>query len=108
VVGPASQFLDGRFLFLYMPPLTHTHVEKRRPKGRYGMKTFYQWLAERVQAEGLWLNDKLAVPGLSNVSPLNKLKGAKPNPPKPTVAKGFTPLKPLKLTPPATFKPKLQ
>ena len=24
VVGRACQFLDGRFLFLHMPPLTHT------------------------------------------------------------------------------------
>jgi hypothetical protein len=64
------------------------------------MKTFYQWLAERVQAEGMWLNDKLAVPGLSNVSPLNKLKGAKPKPARPIVAKGFTPLKPLKAVKP--------
>ena len=64
------------------------------------MKTFHEWLAERVQAEGLWLNDKRAVPGLSNVNPLNKIKGAKPKPPRPTVAKGFTPLKPLKAVKP--------
>jgi hypothetical protein len=65
------------------------------------MKTFHEWLAERVQAEGLWLNDKLAVPGLSNVSPLNKLKGVKLKPPKPVTPK---PVKPFRPTPPATFK----
>ncbi|MBA4020312.1 MAG: hypothetical protein C0483_24385 [Pirellula sp.] len=68
------------------------------------MKTFYQWLAERTatQSEGLRLNDKLAVPGLSNVSPLNKLKGVKLKPPKPVTPK---PVKPFRPTPPATLKP---
>ena len=61
------------------------------------MKTFHEWLAERTatQSEGLWLNDKLAVPGLSNVNPLNKSKCAELKPPKP-----FRP------PPPATFKAK--
>jgi hypothetical protein len=45
-------------------------------------------LADRMQTEKPWLNDKLAVPGLSIVSPLNKLKGVKP----------------FRLAPPAKFK----
>ena len=52
------------------------------------------WPSEwATQSEGFWLNDKLAVPGLSNVCPLNKLKGVKLKPPKP-----------FKRTPSATFK----
>ena len=35
------------------------------------MKTFHEWLAERVaKNEGLWLNDKNAVIGMSNINPL--------------------------------------
>ena len=37
------------------------------------MKTFHEWLAMR--REGLWLgDDKLAVPGMSDVNPLHKHK----------------------------------
>jgi len=37
------------------------------------MKTFHEWLAERTKKnEGLWLNDKNAVIGLSRLNPLPK------------------------------------
>lgn len=39
------------------------------------MKTFCEWLAERkakAKNEGLWLNDKNAVIGLSRLNPLPK------------------------------------
>lgn len=36
------------------------------------MKTFHEWLKERQQCEGLWLNDKNAVIGLSKMNPLPK------------------------------------
>jgi hypothetical protein len=61
------------------------------------MKTFHEWLAERMKNEGLWLNDKNAVIGLSRLNPLpknsavNKSLAKKP--------------KPFKATPPAAFKP---
>ena len=35
-----------------------------------GMKTFHEWLSERMKNEGLWLNDKNAVIGLSRLNPL--------------------------------------
>jgi len=34
------------------------------------MKTFHEWLVEQRQCEGLWLNDKNAVVGLSKLNPL--------------------------------------
>lgn len=37
------------------------------------MKTFHEWLAERMaKNEGLWLNDKNAVVGISRLNPLPK------------------------------------
>ncbi|MCA8982946.1 MAG: hypothetical protein KDA76_04230 [Planctomycetaceae bacterium] len=53
------------------------------------MKTSHEWLAERQrqQCEGLWLNDKNAVNGLSKLNPLpkdsavNKSLSKKPKPP---------------------------
>ncbi|QDU37406.1 hypothetical protein Mal4_17170 [Maioricimonas rarisocia] len=53
------------------------------------MKTFHEWLAERQrrQCEGLWLNDKNAVIGLSKMNPLprdsavNKSLSRQPKPP---------------------------
>jgi hypothetical protein len=36
------------------------------------MKTFHEWLAERTKNEGLWLNDKNAVVGMSRLNPLPK------------------------------------
>ena len=39
------------------------------------MKTFHEWLAERTtKNEGLWLNDKNAVVGMSNINPLLQKK----------------------------------
>jgi len=59
------------------------------------MKTFHEWLAEqRRMREGLWLgDDKLAQPGMSNVSPLDQPKAKEK--PKPTVS----PVKTLKAKP---------
>ena len=58
------------------------------------MKTFQEWLAVR---EGLWLNDKNAVIGLSRLNPLPKNSA---------VNKSLTKKpKPFKPTPPASFKP---
>ena len=34
------------------------------------MKTFHKWPAERTKNEGLWLNDRNAVVGMSNINPL--------------------------------------
>ncbi|MBM3273433.1 hypothetical protein FJY94_09430 [Candidatus Kaiserbacteria bacterium] len=52
------------------------------------MKTFHEWLAERTaKNEGLWLNDKNAVIGLSRLNPLpknsavNEILSKKPKPP---------------------------
>lgn len=61
------------------------------------MKTFHEWLREqRAVREGLWLgDDKLAVPGMSNINPLDQPKAKEK--PKPTV----TPLKMLKAKPAA-------
>ena len=56
---------------------------------KYDMKTFHEWLAERTakaKNEGLWLNDKNAVVGLSRLNPLpknfavNKSLAKKPKP----------------------------
>jgi hypothetical protein len=73
-----------------------------------GMKTFHEWLAMR---EGLWLNDKNAVIGLSRLNPLPKnsavSKSLAKGPAKAKAMPGVaaaTP-KPFKATPPATFKP---
>ena len=38
---------------------------------RYGMRTFHKWLTMR---EGLWLNDKNAAVGMSNINPLLQKK----------------------------------
>ena len=53
---------------------THGAVGKIDSGGdRYSMKTFHEWLAERMaKNEGLWLNDKNAVIGLSQLNPLPK------------------------------------
>ena len=67
------------------------------------MKTFREWLAMR---EGLWLNDKNAVVGMSNINPLLQKK-AKVKPlklPKAKLGVVKTP-KPFKAMLPAAFKP---
>ncbi|RCS48327.1 hypothetical protein DTL42_13465 [Bremerella cremea] len=81
------------------------------------MKTFHEGLAERErrQCEGLWLNDKNAVIGLSKVNPLptdsvvNKSMSKKPKPPPSGVPpdkrqhrKPWKPAQPARLQP---FKP---
>ncbi|MCA9233695.1 MAG: hypothetical protein KDA57_23865, partial [Planctomycetales bacterium] len=61
------------------------------------MQTFHEWLRERQQQEGLWLDDdKLAQPGMSNVNPLDQPK-AMSEKPKPAVS----PVKTLKPKPAA-------
>jgi hypothetical protein len=71
------------------------------------MKTFHEWLAMR---EGLWLNDKNAVIGLSRLNPLPKnsaVNKSLANRPKPAKAMlGVAAATPFKPTPPAVFKPK--
>lgn len=63
--------------------LLHRGVESRSPTGERpespagaldtGMKTFHEWLAERMaKNESLWLNDKNAVIRLSRLNPLPK------------------------------------
>jgi hypothetical protein len=59
-----------------------------------GVKTFQEWLAIR---EGLWLNDKNAVIGLSRLNPLPKNSAVNKSLAKGAKAKAATPL--------ATFKP---
>jgi hypothetical protein len=70
------------------------------------MKTFHEWLAMR---QGLWLNDKNAVIGLSRLNPLprnsavNKSLAKKPAKAKAVLGVGATP-KPFKAMAPAAFK----
>jgi len=71
------------------------------------MKTFHEWLAEREQrqGEGLWLNDKNAVIGLSKMNPLprdssvNKSLSKKPPKPATPGVKPWEPAQPAKLKP---------
>ena len=66
------------------------------------MKTFHEWLTDRTKNEGLWLNDKNAVVGMSNINPLLQ-KAAKVKPlklPKAKLGVVKTP-KPFKPTLPA-------
>jgi hypothetical protein len=73
------------------------------------MKMFHEWLAERQrrQCEGLWLNDKNAVIGLSKLNPLprdsavNKSLSKKPKAPKPATPtrQPVMPARPAKLQP---------
>ena len=73
------------------------------------MKTFHEWLAMR---EGLWLNDKNAVIGLSRVNPLpkksavNKSLAKEPAKAKAMLGVAAATPKPFKATPPAAFKAK--
>jgi hypothetical protein len=70
------------------------------------MRTFNEWLAMR---EGLWLNDKNAVIGMSRLNPLpknsavNKRLTKKPKPVKATLGVAVATPKPFKPTPPAAF-----
>jgi len=70
------------------------------------MKTFHEWLAERTKNKELWLNDKNAVVGMSNINPL-LLKKAKVKPLKLPKAKlGVRTMpKPFKAMVPGAFKP---
>jgi len=76
------------------------------------MKTFHEWLAERTKNEGLWLNDKNAVIGLSRLNPLPKNsavnKSLAKGPAKAKAMPGVAPAtpKPFKAIAPAAFKPK--
>ncbi len=71
------------------------------------IKTFHEWLADRTKNEGLWLNDKNAVVGMSNINPLSQ-KNANVKPLKlPKAKRGVAPAtpKPFKAMAPAMFKP---
>jgi hypothetical protein len=72
------------------------------------MKTVHEWMAERMaKNEGLWLNDKNAVVGMSNINPLLQKK-AKVKPlklPKAKLGVVKTP-KPFKAMATAAFKPR--
>ena len=76
-------------------------------------KTFHEWLAMRratTHCEGLWLNDKNAVIGLSKLNPLsrdsavNKSLSEKLKPP-PSVVPVFKPWKPAQPAKLQPFKP---
>jgi hypothetical protein len=77
--------------FFFFVPIAAAHARMGKPSANAidtGMKTFDEWLAERQQqCEGLWLNDKNAVIGLSKMNPLpgdsavNKSLSKKPKPP---------------------------
>ena len=97
-------------LFLFdrdVGPRSRTHgLREESPAGAIdtGMKTFHEWLAERTKNEGLWLNDKNAVVGMSNINPLLQKK-AKVKPlklPKAKLGVIKTP-KPFKAMDPAAF-----
>ena len=68
------------------------------------MPTFHEWL--KMRTEGLWLNDKAAIPGMSRINPFpatqERLKKMAPKPVKPlkppAAPVGQTP-KPAFLTP---------
>jgi hypothetical protein len=109
VVAGACTMAMPLFLF-HRDVESRTHgLREESPAGAIdtGMKTFHEWLAVR---EGLWLNDKNAVIGLSRLNPLpknsavNKSLAKKPKPAKPMLGVGATP-KPFKAMAPAAFKP---
>jgi hypothetical protein len=109
VAGPCMVAMPRVF---FIVALGHAHAwageRQESPAGAIdtGMKTFHEWLAMR---EGLWLNDKNAVIGLSRLNPLPKNSAVKKSLAKgPKHAKamlGVAPAtpKPFKPTPPATF-----
>jgi hypothetical protein len=72
------------------------------------MTTYHEWLAMR---EGLWLNDKKAVIGLSRLNPLpknsavNKSFAKKPKTAKEKPMLGVAAATPFKPKPPASFEP---
>ena len=66
--------------FFFNVTLGHAHTRwgerQESPAGAIdkGMKTFHEWLADRTKNEGLWLNDRNAVVGMSNINPLLQKK----------------------------------
>lgn len=98
--------------FLYANANAHARTGKPSAASvDTGMKTFHEWLTERQrrQCEGLWLNDKNAVVGLSKPNPLpqdsavNKNLSKRPAKAATPTVKPFKPAQPAKLQP---FKPK--
>jgi hypothetical protein len=81
---------------------------KNRPTAAIdiAMKTFHEWLAMQ---EGLWLNDKNAVIGLSRLNPLPKNsavnKSLAKGPAKAKAMLGVAAATPFKPKGPAMFKP---
>ena len=80
VAGPCMMAMP---LFLYRDVESHSRTHGLREESPAGaidtaMKTFHEWLTERMaKNEGLWLNDKNAVIGLSRLNPLPKNSAVK-------------------------------
>ncbi len=77
VAGPCLMAIP---CFFFNVTLGHAHTRcgerQESPAGAIdkGMKTFHEWLADRTKNEGLWLNDRNAVVGMSNINPLLQKK----------------------------------
>ena len=77
VAGPCLMAIP---CFFFNVTLGHAHTRwgerQESPVGAIdkGMKTFHEWLADRTKNEGLWLNDRNAVVGMSNINPLLQKK----------------------------------
>jgi hypothetical protein len=71
VAGACMMAMPGSFSYAKTSPIRTQGRCQESPAGAIdtGMKTFHEWLAMR---EGLWLNDKHAVIGLSRLNPLPK------------------------------------
>jgi hypothetical protein len=80
------------------PPATHTSYATSPETPRHGA-TVTRALRLAVERQHIDLSRVLRS-HLLNVNPLNEMKRTKP---KPTVAKGVTPVKPLKAVKPKTF-----
>jgi len=77
VAGPCMMSLPPCVLYRVPGSRSRTHgAAGESPAGAIdtGMKTFHEWLAERMKNEGLWLNYKNAVVGMSNINPLLQKK----------------------------------
>jgi len=75
------------------PPQRHRPPYRLDQDFRWQTKEFYEWLAQRVKNDGLWLNDKNAVVGVSYITPRMQKK-AKVKPLKLPKAKGESLIRP--------------
>jgi len=67
------------FLFLcevIADAYARTELREKSPAGAIdtGMQTFHEWLTDRTKNDGMWLNDRNDVVGMSNINPLFKKK----------------------------------